>query len=107
MSSEREAYDLVRRVAEPRTAGDSVKQAIIRAARRLRWSITRTKAIWYAEARRIDASEMDQLRALASEQAARYSRMAEALRHVDAEMYQPDIDALIDAAFKLGGEDQS
>lgn len=105
MSSEREACDLVRRVAEPRTEGDSVSQAIMRAARRLRWSITRTKALWYGEARRIDAAEMDQLRSLARDQAARYSRMAEALRHIDPEMYSPDIDALISAAQRLGGED--
>lgn len=102
-----EAGDLVRRVAEPRPIGDSVKQAIARAARRLRWSITRTKAIWYAEARRIDASEMDQLRALAREQAARYASLAHALQAVDSDMYEQDIAALLSAARDLGGTDQS
>lgn len=62
MSSVNEASLLVRNVAEPRLVGDSVKAAITRAARRLGFSITRTKDIWYGDARRIDADEMDRLR---------------------------------------------
>ncbi len=106
MSSEIEARDLVRRVAQG-SAGGSIKETILRVARRLRWSATRTKAIWYAEARRIDAAEMDQLRALAAEQAARYTRVAAAMQAVDPDLYQQDIAALVRAARQLGGEDQS
>src|SRR5579859_3248573 len=57
-----EARNLVQRCAEPRPVGDSVKAAIIRASRRLGFSFSRTKDIWYSAARRIDAAEMDQLR---------------------------------------------
>ena len=57
-----EAQTLVRRCAEPRPAGDKVKAAVIRASRRLGFSFSRTKDIWYRNARRIDATEMDQLR---------------------------------------------
>src|SRR5213595_2540815 len=57
-----EAGLLVRRVAEPRPIGDSIKAAIVRTARRLGFSYTRTRDIWYGNARRIDAAEMDRLR---------------------------------------------
>lgn len=60
-----EAKVLVRRCAEPCPAGDSVKEAIRRASGRLGFSFSRTQDIWYGEARRIDAREMDQLRAVA------------------------------------------
>lgn len=58
-----EAATLVRLVAEPRTVDDSVKAAIRRAARRLGWSFSRTRGVWYRDARRVTATEMDQLRA--------------------------------------------
>jgi hypothetical protein len=61
-SSIDEATILVRRCAEPRPAGDSVKAAIRRASKRLEISFSRTREIWYGDARRIDAAEMDRLR---------------------------------------------
>jgi hypothetical protein len=61
-SSIDEAQTLVRRCAEPRPAGDQVKAAIRRASRRLGLPFTRTRDIWYGDARRIDAEEMDRLR---------------------------------------------
>jgi len=57
-----EAQALVRKCAEPRPAGDQVKAAILRASRRLGLPFTRTKDLWYGDARRIDAKEMDGLR---------------------------------------------
>jgi hypothetical protein len=65
-SSLDEAQMLVKRCAEPRPAGDSMANAIVRAARRLKFTPGRTRDIWYREARRIDAKEMDQLRVYAS-----------------------------------------
>src|SRR5882757_7352070 len=61
-SSIDEAQNLVRRCAEPRPAGDQVKAAIRRASKRLDIPFSRTKDIWYGDARRIDAEEMDRLR---------------------------------------------
>jgi hypothetical protein len=61
-SSIDEAQILVRRCAEPRPAGDQVKAAIRRASRRLEIPFSRTRDIWYGDARRIDAEEMDRLR---------------------------------------------
>jgi hypothetical protein len=66
-SSIDEARTLVRRCAEPRPAGDLVKVAIFRASQRLNIPVSRVKDIWYGDARRIDAGEMDQLRRAAKE----------------------------------------
>ncbi|SFK16742.1 hypothetical protein [Methylocapsa palsarum] len=61
-----EASALVRAVAEPCPPGDSVKAAIVRARRRLGWSYSRTRAVWYADLRiRLAAYELDDLRAKA------------------------------------------
>jgi hypothetical protein len=57
-----EAQNLVRRCAEPRPPGDSVKAATRRASQRLEIPFSRTRDIWYGDARRIDAEEMDRLR---------------------------------------------
>ena len=66
-SSIDEARTLVQRCAEPRPAGDLVKVAIFRASQRLNMPVSRVKDIWYGDARRIDAEEMDQLRLGANE----------------------------------------
>ena len=42
-----------------------VKAAILRSSRRLGLPFNRTKDIWYGDARRIDAAEMDRLRSVA------------------------------------------
>jgi len=71
MSALAESQSLIRRVAEPCPAGDSVKAAIGRAARRLRWSYTRARAFWYADDRiKVSADEINQLRTAAKQQAA-------------------------------------
>lgn len=57
-----EAAKLIRCVAGPRRVDDTIKRAIHRAARRLGWSASRAKDVWYLAARRIDAEEMDALR---------------------------------------------
>src|ERR1700726_3709012 len=57
-----EAQTLVRRCAEPRPAGDQVKAAVRRASQQLGIPFSRTRDIWYADARRIDGEEMDRLR---------------------------------------------
>jgi hypothetical protein len=62
VSSIEEAQALIRRCAEPRPAGDLVKAAVRRASKRLDIPFSRTRDIWYGDARRIDAEEMDRLR---------------------------------------------
>ena len=61
-SSIDEAKILVRRCAEPRPAADQTKAAIRRASQRLEIPFSRVRDIWYGDARRIDAEEMDRLR---------------------------------------------
>jgi hypothetical protein len=59
MSALSEASELIQEVAGP--AG-SVKERIRRASRFLGFNYERAKSVWYQEARRIDAREMDSLR---------------------------------------------
>ncbi len=76
---------LLQEIAEPRPVGDSVKAAITRAARavnvflgdREKLSYGRAEDLWRREARRIDAHELDAIRAA---HGARAQRRDEALR---------------------------
>lgn len=53
--------DALRELAEPRPIGDSIKVAILRAARAVGIPYARTFNIWYGRARRIDAHEAAQI----------------------------------------------
>lgn len=94
-----EASALVKRVAEPRECGDSVKAAILRAARRLGFAVSRTKDIWYEDARRIDAREMDTLRRAAAEARSEAAGRAEALVAVERLMASHRALSAVDADF--------
>ncbi len=89
MSSVAEASMLLRRVAEPRPVGDTIKAAITRAARRVSHFMLqpmtpgRAEDIWRREARAIRVEEMDAIRKAAA-------REVEEAKHVLA-----DIDARI------------
>lgn len=112
-----EASFLVRQIAEPRPVGDSVKAAIGRAARRLGFSFSRTKTIWYAEAHRIDAHEMDALRrelkrrrqeGIARVEALntieRLVALRSSLAEADSDFHRETITALDDALRAMGAE---
>jgi hypothetical protein len=117
MSLVAEYQSLVRRVAEPCPAGDSVKAAIGRAARRLKWKYTRARAFWYADDR-IKASddEANQLRIITNKQTGavgndvldRLESVEQMLRALasrmpqDDEFYRAHADLLGDAARQLG-----
>ena len=109
MSSVAEASTLVRRVAEPRPVGDKVKAAIVRAARRLGFPVSRTKDLWYGDARRIDAHEMDALRERAARAEARLAitnllALRERLAAADADFHRPTLAALDDALRAMGAD---
>ncbi|WP_238297510.1 hypothetical protein [Methylobacterium soli] len=63
------ASSMLREIAEPRPVGDTIKLAIARAARAVSshlpepMSYARAENLWRGEARRIDAAEMDAIRA--------------------------------------------
>ena len=106
-SSISEAQSLVQRVAGPRAGGDSVKSSIVRAARRLGFGFTRTKHLWYGDAKRIDAAEMDRLREEAGRVEARLLCtnllvMRERLSKTDSRFHEHAITALDDALRALG-----
>lgn len=76
-----DAMRIVHFAAEPRPPADSAKAAIRRACQRLGWTYTRTRDVWYGDARRITVAEMDQLRALEQERDHAANR-AEQRRHL-------------------------
>ena len=101
MSCVMEASQLIKRASGPAEVGGGIKAAIGRAARRLGWEFSRARNIWYGRARRIEAMEMDQLRELSRQQAARYERIANAMGEVDSDFYGQEINALVDMARAL------
>jgi hypothetical protein len=107
MSSVAEASELLRHVAGPREADDSVKALVRRASHRLRWSFSRTRDIWYRNARRIDAAEMDKLRAEARRveieiMRARLLVLRNSLASTDPQFHCETIDALERALRDMG-----
>jgi hypothetical protein len=103
MTSVSEASVLIRKVAEPRPIGDSVKAAIRRAAQALGFNFSRAKDIWYEDARRIDTAEMDALRT----QAGIYETVAHRLINQDEDFHSAHAAALLDAARILRGLDRT
>jgi hypothetical protein len=59
----KEAATLVKQCSQPCPVGDAVKAAIGRAADRIGLPFSRVRDIWYGDARRIEAWEMERLRA--------------------------------------------
>ncbi len=107
MSALSEASNLVQRVAGPREVSDSIKKAIGRAAERLGFGYSRTKDIWYLDARTIHAHEMDRLRAEAARveiEAAIAAVLAlrQGLAKTDPVLHGQAIDALDSALCSLG-----
>src|ERR1700722_8847525 len=94
-----EASVLIRQVAEPRPGGDSVKAAIRRAARRLGFEHSRAKDIWYANARRINAEEIDALRRATSRRNQEEVVRAEAIVAIDRLVALPEPLASTDKDF--------
>lgn len=107
-----EAQTLVRRLAEPCPAGDSVKAAIGRASRRVGFGFSRVRSLWYADNRiSVSAAEMDKLRRAAGarekaerdELAIRVEALEQQLRALasrmpqDADFYGAQADLIGDA----------
>lgn len=120
MSAVVEYQQIVRRAAEPRPVGDSVKAAIGRAARRLCWKYTRTRAFWYAGDRiNVKDYEADRLRELKKQTAgaenndvlARLESVEQMLRALasrmpqDADFYGAHADTLRGVAGRIGRSD--
>ncbi|GGE18366.1 hypothetical protein GCM10011390_41960 [Aureimonas endophytica] len=69
-------------------AAGSVKDRIRQAAREMRWSFSRASDLWYGKARRIDAHELDALRAATQQEfeeaANEYREVADRLARLEA-----------------------
>jgi hypothetical protein len=103
MSSAAEMTTLLKVVAAPAEPGESVKAVIGRASRRLGWSWGRTKRLYYGEARRIDAEEMDLARAKARERSQKLATDRAVAREAADEFRQMGeriarVEALLEAA---------
>ena len=121
VSAVAEASFRLRRLAEPYPAGDRVKAAIQRAAKRAGLPTQRAENLWYGEARLVRAEEMDAIRQAdearqakenhAREQAqqlgALFAAVANRLCETDADGNRDDIAALVKAARALGGADSA
>lgn len=106
-----EASRRLRALAEPRPVGDKVKGAIGRAARAAGLSYWRAFDLWYGKARRIDASELQSIRAAEAARARGAQRelydfardfeaLAERAARIDPDMAGPFADAMRDIAGK-------
>jgi hypothetical protein len=121
-SSREEARYLVRRAAEPCPAGDSVKAALRRAARRLQLNYSRARALWYGDERiKVSGDELEKLRRAsvgrheksdaANDLAARVEALERQLRDLamrmpqDADFYGSQADLIRDAARHVGRAD--
>lgn len=100
-----EMQSSLRLIAEPIHAGDSIKAQIGRAARRVGFDYWRTHDLWYARARRIDAVELEAVRARVNAKqeaeinaemaafAARLARLEAMLVGQDEEFFSEDLRA--------------
>lgn len=119
MSALCEAQTLVRRLAEPCTAGDSVKAQIGRAARRTGIGFNRIRSLWYGDERAsVSAVEMDVLRravgarqnkvaAGRDELLARVEALEARLSAIDPDFYRPHVDTLRRAVSGMGRADNA
>jgi hypothetical protein len=116
-----DAADLLRKVAGPRQADESLKSVFRRVGRRLSgWSQNRVRDVWRRDRRvRIRAEEVAQLRAIVDRDAAqgtandelaelratvaRLARYEAMLERIDAEFFSPEISAARDQAWQARG----
>lgn len=116
VSALQEASTLVRRIAEPVPAGDSVKAALKRVLRRLpntpNWTHSRVRSLWYGDRRcKVSGDELNELRRVArktvgsDELGKRIARLEAWAARTDPEFFGPSVDALRSAYERIGCED--
>jgi hypothetical protein len=101
-----DARAAVRRISEPWRCGDTVKSAINRVSKETGLSHTRIRDIWYGDARRIDAHEIEKIEAaerrkqikVAKDEYAQLrtqmARLEAMLRSIDPDFHSEAVDAL-------------
>jgi hypothetical protein len=109
MSSVAEASALLRSFVGDAPAGTKVKSLITSAAKAAGWTVTRAKDVWYGDARRIEAHEMDRLRSVAAKLEVdrtvnRLLVLRDGLAKTDPDFHRQTIDALERALRGMGRE---
>jgi hypothetical protein len=109
MSSVAEASTLLRSFVGDAPAGTKVKSLITSAAKAAGWTVTRAKDVWYGDARRIEAHEMDRLRSVAAKLEVdrtvnRLLVLRDGLAKTDPDFHRQTIDALERALRGMGRE---
>lgn len=99
-----EAALMLRQVAEPR---GNIKATIASAARKFGWSQSRTKAIWYREARRIDGHEILALQAEYTRLRHTENAFLAALEQANPDRSREDISADLARVARLSREDRA
>lgn len=99
---------LLKRLADPVTAGDSVKACIRRASQRAGLPYNQTRKLWYRETRNIPAYMADEIRDRAAKHDRRLQQAAfqtiVALQESDPEYYRQCIEAMGDILLPVGGK---
>jgi len=96
------------REAFPPREGENVKSRIARAARALGVRYRRARALWYAEARRVEVHEWEAIKdARAETMAQRVARLRAQLLATDPDFYEPDIAALEQVERRLRGMERA
>jgi hypothetical protein len=99
---------LLRRLADPVTAGESVKACIRRASQRAGLSYGQTKRCWYKEMRNIPAHVADEIRERAAAHDRRLQQAAFqaiiALQDSDPEYYRHCIEKMGDVLLPVSGK---
>lgn len=83
-----EAQNLLRNFIAPPIAGESMKVRVARAARYVGFTYSRTFTLWYKNARRVEAEEIELLRAAAVKRAAQKAEKTNVGRDFWAEVYR-------------------
>jgi len=115
-----EAAGLLREIAGPRHAGESIKSVFRRLSSELEdWTYGRIRAVWYADERvKVKSAEVEQLRVIAGRRApqvnaneldelrATVQRLAKyeaLLERIDADFFGPEVSAARDRAREARG----
>lgn len=112
-----EASGLLRQLAGQRQADESVKAVLLRVQRKLSWSASRVRCVWYGDKRiSLREGELTELRAKAKARGQngtknelellrqRIARLEQLLEVSDSAFHSPDISAMRDLVRRMDGE---
>jgi hypothetical protein len=114
-----EASQLLQELAAPQDRGETMKEILTRTARAAKLAYWRTYDLWYEKARRVEPTEVEQIRdalRIKNERAAknelhelklRLARLEASLSQGDADFHSPTIDYAREVVRQPGGKNRS